>query len=80
MIKDRISREEIEKWLVKIKKDLKDIKAKEETGEKFLENINAYVKDCEHWLKEGDYVKAWEVVSFAWGLLEAGIELNELKS
>lgn len=79
MIKNRISRKEIEKWLNKIKDKLKDVKPKGKKGEEFLKNINAYVKDCDHWLKEGDYVKAWEVVSFAWGLLEAGIDLDIIK-
>lgn len=79
MIKDRIPREEIEKWLKRIKGKLKEVKPKDKKGEDFLKNVNAYVKDCEHWMKEGDYVKAWEVVSFAWGLLEAGIELGELQ-
>ncbi|MBU5688354.1 MAG: DUF357 domain-containing protein, partial [Candidatus Aenigmarchaeota archaeon] len=36
----------------------------------------AYVNDCKYWLKEGDYVKAWEVISFAWGLYEAGEEFE----
>ncbi|MCX8179062.1 MAG: DUF357 domain-containing protein [Candidatus Aenigmarchaeota archaeon] len=75
MIKDRIPREEIEKWMEKLEKKLKDVKISKE-NENFVKNINAYVKDCKYWIEKGDYVKAWEVISFAWGLYEAGVELN----
>lgn len=78
-MKDKIPRGEIEKWLTKLKKELKETETNDEKGEKFLENINAYVYDCEHWLKEGDYVKAWELVSFAWGLFEAAKEFRVLR-
>ena len=78
-MKDRISKEEILKWLAKIKNELKLVESADEKGVDFLKNVQAYVNDCEHWLNEGDYVKSWEVISFAWGLLEAGIDLGVLK-
>jgi len=78
-MKDRIPREEIKKWLSKLKKELKKTKSSNKDGEEFLDNINAYVYDCEYWLKNGDYVKAWELISFAWGLFEAVKELKVLK-
>ncbi|MBU5689506.1 MAG: DUF357 domain-containing protein [Candidatus Aenigmatarchaeota archaeon] len=75
MIKDRIPKEEIEKWMERLEKKLKDVKINKE-NENFVKNIHAYVKDCKYWIEKGDYVKAWEVISFAWGLYEAGVELN----
>jgi len=77
-LKNRISKKEIEKWLSKLKNEVKTMKPKE-GGKDLLKNIDAYIYDCEHWIEKKDYVKAWEVVSFAWGLLEAGEELGALK-
>ncbi len=74
-MKDRIPREEIEKWLRKIKKEMKNVDGKVE----FIKNINAYVSDCEHWLEEGDYVLAIESVIWSWAWLEIGKELGILK-
>ncbi|MEM5776884.1 MAG: DUF357 domain-containing protein [Candidatus Aenigmatarchaeota archaeon] len=76
MIKDRISKEEIEKWLIKLESKLNKTKLKDDTKKDFLNNIRAYVNDCKYWIDKGDYVKAWEVISFAWGLYEAGEELG----
>jgi hypothetical protein len=76
---DRIPKEEIEKWLVKIKKELKTIKASDKKGQEFLDNINAYVNDCEHFLKEGEYVLSFESVVWAWAYLEISKDLKLLK-
>ncbi|MCS7134923.1 MAG: DUF357 domain-containing protein [Candidatus Aenigmarchaeota archaeon] len=72
MIKDKIPKEEIEKWLEKLEEKISKIKMKDETKQQFLDNLKAYVNDCVYWLEKGDYVKAWEAISFAWGLYEAG--------
>lgn len=74
-MRDRIPREEIEKWLDKCKKEMKNVKGKKE----FIENTEAYINDCEHWLKEGDYVLAFESVIWAWSWLEIGKELEILR-
>jgi len=78
-MRDRIPREEIEKWLSRLKKELKNVKANDKKGEELLKNIQAYAYDTEHFLKEDDYVKAWELVSFTWGLFEAGVDLKKLE-
>ena len=79
-MRDRIPREEIEKWLSRLKEELKNVKANDKEGKELLKNIQAYAYDTEHFLKEEDYVKAWELVSFTWGLFEAGKDLGVLKS
>ena len=79
MIKDKIDKEEIEKWLKKLETKLSKAKLKDENKKNFLENIKAYVKDCKYWMEKGDYVKAWEVISFAWGLFEAGEDLEVIE-
>jgi len=79
MIKDKIPKELIEEWLTKLKKKLEKTKSVGKKGEEFLKNIHAYIIDTEYFLEQGDYVKAWELISFAWGLFEAGEELEVLK-
>ncbi|MBL7169404.1 MAG: DUF357 domain-containing protein [Candidatus Aenigmarchaeota archaeon] len=78
MVKDRIPKELIEEWLIKLKKKLEKTKPVGKKGEEFLKNIHAYIVDTEHFCDKGDYVKAWELVSFAWGLFEGGEELGVL--
>ncbi len=70
MIKDRIPKELIEEWLNKLEKKVEKIK--DVKNDDFLKNIQAYIIDTKHFLEQGDYVKAWELISFAWGLFEAG--------
>jgi hypothetical protein len=76
---DRIPKEEIEKWLNRIKKELKMIKARDKRGKEFLDNISAYVKDCEHFLEKGEYVLSFESIIWAWAYLEISRDLKLLK-
>ena len=75
---DRIAKEEIEKWLTRIKKELKDVKILDEKGKEFLENINAYVNDCEHFLQKGEYVLSFESVVWSWAYFEISKNLKLL--
>lgn len=77
-MKDRISKEEVEKWLSKLKKEIENVKPVDKKGEELLKNIQAYVYDTEHFIKEEYLVKAWESISFAWGLFEAGVDVEVL--
>lgn len=76
---DRISKEEIEKWLTKIKKELKTVKATSKKGKEFLDNINAYVNDCEHFQKKEDLFLSWECCLWAWAYLTIGKDLKLLE-
>lgn len=78
-MRDRIPKEEIEKWLERMERELKKVKPSDEKGKEFLKNINAYVHDCRHWLKNEDLVLSWESIIWAWAYLEIGKELNLLK-
>jgi hypothetical protein len=80
MIKAKIPKELIEEWLNKLEKKLEKIRVEGEKGENLLKNIKAYIFDTKHFTAEGDYVKAWELISFAWGLFEAGEELEIIKN
>jgi len=78
-MRDRIPREEIEKWLNRLKKELETTKAINKNGKEFLDNINAYVYDCEHFLKNGDYVLSFESITWAWSYWTIGKDLKLLK-
>jgi hypothetical protein len=78
-MRDRIPKEEILKWLLKIKKELKEVKVKNERGKEYLKNINAYVNDCEHFLKNGDFVLSFESVTWAWAYLTISKDLKLLE-
>jgi len=62
--------EETKKWLEKLEK--KKIEAKENSMEarEQIENIRAYISDCRHFLEKKDYVRAFEAIVYAWGILE----------
>ncbi|MBC5792975.1 MAG: DUF357 domain-containing protein [Nanohaloarchaea archaeon] len=57
---------ETKKWLEKLEKR---VEKRDETVEQ-MENVLAYKDDTYHFLKEDDYVRAWESVIYAWGILE----------
>jgi hypothetical protein len=78
-MRDKIPREEIEKWLTKLKKELTSTNPTNERGKEFLKNINAYVYDCEYFLKNGDYVLSFESITWAWGYYTIGKDLGLLK-
>jgi len=79
MVKDKIPRELIEEWLEKLKKKLDETEPVDVKGKELLKNIHAYIVDTEHFLEQGDYVKAWELISFAWGLFECGEEMERFQ-
>ncbi len=78
-MRDRIPKKEIEKWLNKIKKELKTVKAMNKKGREFLDNINAYVNDCEHFLEKGNLFLSWECCLWAWAYLTIGKDLKMLE-
>ncbi|MBI5884817.1 DUF357 domain-containing protein [archaeon] len=61
---------ETNKWLEKALEKRKVV-----SGRKgFLENIDAYLKDAGHFLKEKDFVMAFESVVWAWAWIEIGLQ------
>lgn len=70
-------REETEKWLEKLEERLEDADT-DVSGE--MENVTAYKSDAEHFLEEEDYIRAFESVVYAWGILETLERLGELPS
>ncbi|MBN2330678.1 MAG: DUF357 domain-containing protein [Candidatus Aenigmarchaeota archaeon] len=70
---------EIEKWSGRMGRKLEVTKAGNPRGEEFLENIRAYAKDSAHFRDEGDLVRSFEAVVWAWAWLEIGLQLNLLR-
>ena len=72
-IEARLERE-TRKWLIRIEKEVKAIRITGDFDRKkvepVIENINAYISDCRHFLEKSDLINAFEAVVYAWGILE----------
>ena len=78
-MRNRIPEEEVVKWLTKLKDKIKKVKPMNGKGKEFLENIKAYVYDCEYFMKQGDLFLAWEACVWAWAYYTIGVDLGLLK-
>lgn len=67
--------EETEKWLEKLNDR---IEGKDKDVEQ-MENVLAYRDDTTHFLEEEDYIRAWEAVIYAWGILETLEKLGKFE-
>lgn len=71
-------REELEaetrKWLKKAEDLFENISGDED----FLENISAYINDSHYFLDNGDLIRAFESVVWAWAWMEIGLDRNIL--
>lgn len=68
--------EQTKKWLTKLEVETPNLD-KRSSGfmpkkdyDSLVENLMAYVKDARHFMKEDDWVRAFEAVIYAWGILE----------
>ncbi len=66
--------EETLKWLERAEKAFSEIKG--ESDSRFVKNIEAYIKDSKYFLENGDLVRAFECVVWAWAWMEIGEELG----
>jgi hypothetical protein len=71
--------EETLKMIEKIEPMISKIEIIGDRGEEMLENTKAYVSDSKHFLKEKDFVRAFESIVFAYGILETCEELGIFK-
>lgn len=67
-------REETEKWMDRLDEALDEMPDPGQTGRQHLSNVQAYRDDADHFLDEGDLVRAFEAVVWAWAWLEIGQE------
>ena len=73
-------RHETEKWIARIERELETTGFYDEEGKEFLLNIHAYLDDSKYWLDQGDLVKAFEAIIWAWAWYEICIRLEILKN
>ncbi len=66
-------RAETEEWLKKAVVERSRIKS---SDERLLKNIDAYISDSYHFLKNNDLIRAFEAVIWAWANLEIGKEMK----
>jgi Uncharacterized protein conserved in archaea len=64
-----------EKWLEKLKQR---VEGKDKDVDQ-MENVTAYRDDTRHFLEEQDYIRAWESVIYAWGILETLERLDKFE-
>ena len=57
---------ETEKWLKKLEHKIDE----RDSSVEQMENVEAYRDDTYHFLEEEDFIRAWESVIYAWGILE----------
>lgn len=70
---------ETEKWLERLEKREKSVKALDVKAEPEIRNMRAYIKDCRHFISIGDWVRAFEACVYAWGILETLEHLGLVK-
>jgi hypothetical protein len=71
-------RKETDKWTRKIAEELENIEVYGPKGKGILANIKAYVSDSAHFLQEGDLIRSFEAIIWAWAWLEIGKDLEFL--
>ena len=59
-------KKETNKWLERLDEELEGLDRDVDQ----MENVLAYRDDTEHFLEEKDFIRAWEAVIYAWGILE----------
>ena len=66
-------KKETEKWLSKLEKERKSLRILKDSKElkAVLKNLDAYISDTRHFLEKEDFIRAFEAVIYAWGILEA---------
>jgi len=64
--------DETKKWLDKLDEKIENKRKNNPDLEEVnqMENVIAYRDDTTHFLKQGDYIRAWEAIIYAWGILE----------
>ena len=71
-----ILKKETMKMLEKIETLINKIKISNKKGEEMFENMNAYIADSRYFLKKKNYLKSFEAIVFAYGILETCIDLG----
>ncbi|MDM7934603.1 MAG: DUF357 domain-containing protein [Methanothrix sp.] len=60
---------ETSRWLERAE----ELRSEVSGEEQFLDNISAYISDSRHFLEQGDLIRAFEAVIWAWAWMEIGL-------
>lgn len=72
--------DKLEKCMEITEEALEKSSATDEEGEKLMEFIKNYYKDAKYYQSEGEKETALEAVSYAHGILDAGVLLKHIKT
>ena len=80
-MKDRITKEKLEKYSTLTSKALKEIKeniikGKEKQAKEIIEMASNYLSDAEHFESKGDFVNAFAALNYAHGWIDSGVRLG----
>jgi hypothetical protein len=64
---------------VKWQKKAQDLYENISGDREFLENVSAYIRDCQYFLEKGDLIRAFEAVIWAWAWMEIGLDKGLLQ-
>jgi uncharacterized protein len=64
---------------VKWQKKAQDLYENVSGDREFLENVSAYIRDCQYFLEKGDLIRAFEAVIWAWAWMEIGLDKGLLQ-
>ncbi|MBI5871610.1 DUF357 domain-containing protein [archaeon] len=57
-------------------RNISSIKNKVQLRKEFIEMIECYAKDAEHFFRQGDYANAFACINYAHGWLDAGARIK----
>ncbi len=66
-------KEETEKWIEAFEAKTKGLKVTDERGNWAANNMNAYLSDCKHFYKKGDFLRSFEAIIYAYGIYETAL-------
>ncbi|OYV13137.1 MAG: hypothetical protein CG440_1235 [Methanosaeta sp. NSM2] len=64
---------------VKWQKKAQDLYDNISGEDEFLENVSAYIRDCQYFLDRGDLIRAFEAIIWAWAWMEIGLHKGLLR-
>jgi len=68
--------EETKKWLSRIETEKYIVNNESEEVKNVLKNLKAYIDDCKYFLEQGDMIRAFEAIVYAWGIYETLLHLK----
>jgi hypothetical protein len=64
---------------VKWQKKAQELYTRVSGDDEFLQNVSAYIKDCQYFLEKNDLIRAFEAIIWAWAWMEIGLDKGILR-